>query len=51
MLAAVATRTFVKHCRSIMSILFFKENNFVGLLIWRKKEGGGQTDDYFVTEH
>lgn len=29
----------------------FKENNFVGSLIWRKKEGGGQTDDYFVTEH
>jgi adenine-specific DNA-methyltransferase len=29
----------------------FGPNNFVGLLIWRKKEGGGQTDEYFVTEH
>jgi len=29
----------------------FGENNFIGTLIWRKKEGGGQTDDYFVTEH
>lgn len=25
--------------------------NFVGQLIWRKKEGGGQTDQYFATEH
>ena len=29
----------------------FGENNFVGQFIWRKKEGGGQTDAYFVTEH
>ncbi len=29
----------------------FDENNFVGTLIWRKKEGGGQADAYFVTEH
>jgi adenine-specific DNA-methyltransferase len=29
----------------------FGENNFIGILIWRKKEGGGQTDQYFVTEH
>lgn len=29
----------------------FGENNYVGTLIWRKKEGGGQTDSYFVTEH
>ena len=29
----------------------FGENNFVGTFIWRKKEGGGQTDTYFVTEH
>lgn len=29
----------------------FGEENFVGKLIWRKKEGGGQTDAYFVTEH
>lgn len=27
------------------------QGNFVGNLIWRKKEGGGQTDQYFVTEH
>jgi adenine-specific DNA-methyltransferase len=30
--------------------LFGKEN-YLGNLIWRKKEGGGQTDKYFVTEH
>jgi adenine-specific DNA-methyltransferase len=29
----------------------FGESNFVGTFVWRKKEGGGQTDDYFVTEH
>jgi len=29
----------------------FGEENFVGILIWRKKEGGGQTDTYFATEH
>ena len=29
----------------------FNENNYIGTLIWRKKEGGGQTDAYFVTEH
>ncbi|OQA36522.1 MAG: DNA adenine methyltransferase YhdJ [Parcubacteria group bacterium ADurb.Bin326] len=29
----------------------FGESNFVGMLIWRKKEGGGQADAYFVTEH
>ncbi|MEX0595799.1 MAG: site-specific DNA-methyltransferase, partial [Candidatus Paceibacterota bacterium] len=29
----------------------FYENNYIGTLIWRKKEGGGQTDAYFVTEH
>ncbi len=29
----------------------FDENNYVGTFIWRKKEGGGQTDSYFVTEH
>jgi adenine-specific DNA-methyltransferase len=27
------------------------KDNFIGKLIWRKKEGGGQTDKYFVTEH
>lgn len=29
----------------------FGESNFVGVLIWRKKEGGGQAKAYFVTEH
>ena len=29
----------------------FGSLNYVGQLIWRKKEGGGQTDKYFVTEH
>lgn len=29
----------------------FGEENYVGTFIWRKKEGGGQTDVYFVTEH
>ncbi len=29
----------------------FGEENFIGELIWRKKEGGGQTVAEFVTEH
>lgn len=29
----------------------FGEDNFLGPLIWRKKEGGGMADDYFATEH
>ena len=29
----------------------FGEENFIGILIWRKKEGGGQTDTHFATEH
>ncbi len=29
----------------------FGEENFVGKFIWRKKEGGGQTDEFFVREH
>lgn len=29
----------------------FKEKNYCGELIWHKKYGGGQTDDFFVTEH
>ena len=28
----------------------FGESNFIGVFIWRKKSGGGQTDEYFVTE-
>ena len=40
----------ITHLRALMNEVF-GERNFVGTLIWRKKEGGGQTDDYFVTEH
>lgn len=29
----------------------FGEENFVEQIIWRKKSGGGQQDDFFVTEH
>lgn len=29
----------------------FGEKNFIELLIWRKKSGGGQQDDFIVTEH
>jgi len=29
----------------------FGEENFCGTFIWQKKTGGGQTDDFFVTEH
>ena len=29
----------------------FNEKNFLGNFVWRKKAGGGQDDDYFVTEH
>ena len=29
----------------------FGEKNYFGQIIWRKKSGGGQTDDFFVTEH
>ena len=38
------------HLRKLCDEVFGPEN-FVGCFIWRKKEGGGQTDDYFVTEH
>jgi adenine-specific DNA-methyltransferase len=37
------------HLTMLMDEIF--QEYFVGVLIWRKKEGGGQTDDYFVTEH
>lgn len=39
----------VQHLRMLMDEVF--QGNFIGQLIWRKKEGGGQTDQYFVTEH
>jgi len=29
----------------------FGEKNYIENIIWRKKEGGGQQDGYFVTEH
>ncbi|MFN4074072.1 MAG: site-specific DNA-methyltransferase, partial [Thermus sp.] len=29
----------------------FGRQQFIENLIWRKKSGGGQTDEYFVTEH
>ena len=38
------------NCR-LMCDSIFGESNFCGQLIWHKKSGGGQTDDYFVTEH
>lgn len=37
------------HLTMLMDEIF--QGYFVGVLVWRKKEGGGQTDDYFVTEH
>jgi adenine-specific DNA-methyltransferase len=40
----------VNHLISLMNEIF-SENNLVGILIWRKKEGGGQAKTYFITEH
>ena len=40
----------VHHLRMLMDDVF-GESAFVGEFTWRKKEGGGQTDQYFVTEH
>ena len=37
-------------CRMLCDSVF-GENNFCGQVIWRKKSGGGQTDEFFVTEH
>ena len=39
----------VQNLRMLMDEVF--QGNFIGQFIWRKKEGGGQTDQYFVTEH
>jgi adenine-specific DNA-methyltransferase len=39
----------VHQLRMLMDEIF--QGRFIGKFIWRKKEGGGQTDDYFVTEH
>jgi len=38
----------VHHLRAVMDEIF--GDNFIGKFVWRKKEGGGQTDQYFVTE-
>ena len=38
------------NCRLLCDSIF-GESNLCGQLIWHKKSGGGQTDDYFVTEH
>ena len=38
------------NCRVLCDAIF-GECNFCGQIIWRKKAGGGQTDDFFVTEH
>ena len=38
------------NCRLLCDSIF-GESNLSGQLIWHKKSGGGQTDDYFVTEH
>jgi len=37
-------------CRLLCNEIFGEEN-FCGQFIWRKKSGGGQTDEFFVTEH
>jgi adenine-specific DNA-methyltransferase len=39
-----------QHLRNIMDEIF-GERNFIGTFIWRRKEGGGQATDHFVTEH
>ena len=38
------------NCRVLCDDIF-GENNFCGQIIWHKKSGGGQTDEFFVTEH
>jgi len=40
----------IAQLRQLMDEIFGEEN-YVGMFIWRKKEGGGQTDDFFVREH
>lgn len=40
----------VHNLRMIMNEIFGEEN-FIEQIIWRKKSGGGQQDDYIVTEH
>ncbi len=38
------------NCRVLCDDIF-GENNFCGQIIWHKKSGGGQTEEFFVTEH
>ena len=40
-------------CHSLHLLMneIFGEENFIEQIIWRKKSGGGQQDDFFVTEH
>jgi adenine-specific DNA-methyltransferase len=40
----------IRHLKMLMDEIFGEQNS-IGTFIWRKKEGGGQTDAYFVTEH
>jgi len=40
----------IRHLKMLMDEVFGEQNS-IGTFIWRKKEGGGQTDAYFVTEH
>lgn len=40
----------IHNLRLLMNEIFGEEN-FIEQIIWRKKSGGGQQDDYFVTEH
>lgn len=40
-----------QHALRMLMDEVFGEINFVGTFIWRRKEGGGQASDYFVTEH
>lgn len=40
-----------QHALKMIMNEIFGESNFVGSFIWRKKEGGGQASEYFVTEH
>ena len=35
----------------ILCDIVFGEENFIESIIWKKKSGGGQQDDYIVTEH
>jgi len=40
----------IKNLKAICDEIYGEEN-FIEQIIWRKKSGGGQQDDYLVTEH